>query len=482
MKHFIVFIFVLFTGIVTSCNASLSNEDLSTKNSRNESLYTRSGIQDKGDDFFVSIEMAECFAKSFKESPTLVSIEPYVFKGITCFYIVNYEKGWIAIPADSRVQPIIAEDETNNLYLKELDNPGFESWLNMTAEYIASAKKYGIKEYDNNNVKLWDRIRQMSKKEPLKGLRDDDDQLWVRITTFSTYQQTIANIQHLLQTKWGQKAPWNCSLPLDPYPSDTTNTRLITGCVPTAIAQVLYYFHNSLALPNDFWHSIVPYISQTINGTPNKYKLSLIKNNYQTYSDRWDYMPTLNTAPDYFDYVSDLMLDIGVRIGATYSVSLTTASLLAQGTLESCGLSYNPSHIYSYSIVKSNLLNYKPVFISATDSLARSHAWVIDGCFDQLLTERWETFYYVYQPGVIYPDNTELITESEVLSMYPNAYNGMSIVDTNTTQVQYLLMNYGWNGNHDDGHYSVLYSCDNWANGFNSSPRIVYDLIPGQMY
>ena len=58
-----------------------------------------------------------------------------------------------------------------------------------------------------------------------------------------------------------------------------------------------------------------------------------------------------------------------------------------------------------------------------------SHAWVIDGCYDKTITTTVTSHYCYYHPGYSYPPNATYLTESEVLSLYPNAYDGFSVVE-----------------------------------------------------
>ena len=69
-----------------------------------------------------------------------------------------------------------------------------------------------------------------------------------------------------------------------------------------------------------------------------------------------------------------------------------------------------------------------------------------------------------------------------MLALYPNAFDGMSVIESNTQgNTQYLLMNYGWDGDYDNGHYSIFnYSID-WAYGLNTNKRMFYNLSTGQL-
>lgn len=59
------------------------------------------------------------------------------------------------------------------------------------------------------------------------------------ISTYTSGRPTRSSIAPLCKTQWNQSAPYNNECPLDPR----NNQRCVTGCVATAMAQVMKY-HN----------------------------------------------------------------------------------------------------------------------------------------------------------------------------------------------------------------------------------------------
>lgn len=463
---------------------------LPNQNMVNSSISVRSDIKPDSNSFDITEEMAALFARSLKEKSEICGINTYCYQDIPCLYIVNYEKGWVVIPSDSRVQPILGESEIGNLDIDKVENPGVRVWLMDLAEAIVSIKESGIEDYNQEFANMWNVLRsltQVNSQFP-RQLRDtSSDEGWIRITNTTTSTSTDANVDHLLPTKWGQRFPWNISLPEDPNAQNVPDTRFPTGCVPTAVAQVLYYFHQQTGYPNDLWHDVS--VSSMSGNDP--YTLTLEKSNHVVNSPRWNYMPLIaSTLSPYLDtdlfdstaygYVSDLMMDIGVRMGANYSMPGTGANLSFSWNLNPCGITCQAGS-YNYNTVKSNLLNGKPVIITAeSTSLGCSHAWVIDGCYDAIITTTVTSHYYHYHSGYSYPSNATYISESEMQALYPDAYDGMSVVESSThDHIRYLLMNYGWNGEDDDAHYGIV-GLD-WSMGFNNSKRIFYNLSAGQL-
>ena len=110
------------------------------------------------------------------------------------------------------------------------------------------------------------------------------------------------------------------------------------------------------------------------------------------------------------------------------------------------------------------------------------HAWVIDGCLDKTVYSNSTTIFYEYQEGVLYPTGSVYLSESEMLAINPSPYDGYSIVNNTTEQTQYLLMNLGWYGNHDDDHFVIEPSAgsNDWR-GYIIVPCIIYNITTGQM-
>ena len=477
--------FVVLTASLLGCQKQevhLTDDSLLSETAYSGAIVstkvTRSDSKSEFADFSISKDLAILYAQSFDSKRKIISVVPYVFNGVECIYIVNFENGWMAIPSDMRVQPVLGDNEDGCLYPEELDNPGVRVWLECTADYIYKIKAEGIPDYDENEVRMWRELKRCSEQGSLRSI-DPEEIGWVKVTYVNTYNTTNANVDRLLSTHWGQKSPWNCTLPI--IPSEDT-TRFVTGCVPTAISQVLYYFHNYSGYPSDFFQSITPSISgSTSDGG---FKLSYTGSGYSTNSSRWSNMPLTQSGSGSFTYASDLMLLVGVRVNATYypTPDAETAAYLSSYNLSTCSVTSQQGN-YNYNTVKSNLLNNKPVLIEAQNiQNGEGHTWIIDGCYDNTLTSNTYSIYYVFQPGVSYPTGAQYLTDSEVYGMYPNAYDGMSILESsNSYQTQYLIMNWGWADNADYGHYSISEISTDWEEGLNYYKWICYNLSAGQL-
>ncbi len=133
----------------------------------------------------------------------------------TLFYVFNATKGFVIIAADKRSVPILAFSEKN---IFETDNiiPPVEMWLEHYKNQIQLLKSSPEK-ISNKNIQLWNKL--------LKNQKD--------------FENDIEFISPLLTSKWGQGANYNYFCPKDEM---GTNGRAVTGCVATAMAQLMYYF------------------------------------------------------------------------------------------------------------------------------------------------------------------------------------------------------------------------------------------------
>lgn len=490
-KNFSFFAFITLS-VLSLCLSCAKEESIEApcEDNMEQQVRVRSDVKFKDNNFEVTKDMALLFANSLQDKTEIVDVDTYNYEGIPCLYIINYEQGWKVIPADSRVQPLLGESTSGSLDIESLDNPGVKLWLIGLAESIVKIKECGVEDYNTEITDMWKFLREMTQKERSisRQLRDTSSEGgWIKITNTTTSANVVANVDHLLPTKWGQRYPWNISLPEDPNAQGDIDPRFATGCVPTAVAQVLYYFHQQTGYPNDLWHSLS--VSNMSGNGP--YTLSLDRSNHVINSSRWNSMPLIApTLSPYLDtdlidstacgYVSDLMMDVGVRMGASYSKQMTGTPFFYSWDLNPCGITCSAGS-YDYSTVRSNLLNGKPIIIDATSpSLGCSHVWVIDGCYDKTITTTVTSQYFYYRPGYSYPSNATYLTESEMLALYPNAYDGMSVVESTTqSYVKYLLMNYGWDGEYDSGYYNI--EGTNWAESFHNDKRIYYNLSAGQL-
>ena len=465
--------------LLASCD-DLSMKTLTTDSSDLlTNVDVRSDIsEEKRDCFNISSRMAELFLSSQEEDIKIKRIEPYIYEGITCFYVINLEHGFRVVSADTRTQPILAKSDKGSLNLQDLNN-GTLLWLEDTADRIKELKRHNPKTKEDYSD-FWKHFdSSIGIVNTTRSQTPNQDSIWVKVVTLSITPTYSCNVSSLLQTEWGQGYPWNENSP------EINANNCLMGCVAVAASQVLYYFNRSISTPNDLWHSIS--INSFTNGV-----VSLTKSQYTTNSSRWSQMPLSSSGTNTL-FVSNLMLDLGERLHMQYGLSLSSAPTTFDNGityLSDCGLSSSYS-TYSYSTVKNDILNEKPVIVFASylPSATLLHTWVIDGCKDYTSTEVITTTYYhiATEDIIYYPYAVTSYSDEDMLYLFPNAYNGMQILDTYYNSNKYLHMNWGYDGN-SNGDYNVQDSND-WiynpgTNGvnFQYARYIHYNLSPSQLY
>ena len=126
----------------------------------------------------------------------------------------------------------------------------------------------------------------------------------------SRVEAALCPVTPLLKSEWGQNKPYNNYCPNDP----ATNQRCITGCVATAMAQIMYYYR----YPNSIADSVVNYISQydetrkiTLNKRLSSYPLN--------WSDMLDIYKNVNYTAAQGNAVANLMSAAGLSVHMSYS-------------------------------------------------------------------------------------------------------------------------------------------------------------------
>lgn len=193
---------------------------------------------------------------------------------------------------------------------------------------------------------------------------------------------TLQDIPDLITTKWGQGYPYNTAIPLPPDQSEYS----LTGCVPTAIAQIMNYWQYPLQgtgsnsyMFNDFLYSAD--FSNTI------YDWTNMRNNYID----WQYSQQEAQA------VATLMYHIGVALHVYYHPNETGYSpwirdnghsALERDLQQYFGFDGRMDNIYRKdfsqtqweSILYKELAAGRPVYYGGTNELTGiGHAFVCHG-------------------------------------------------------------------------------------------------------
>lgn len=471
--HIIIRSFIislLLSLIAISCSKQPAEESVLFPEKTDEVLSTKAECSIVEKDYFITPEMIQAFVQSDKDiDRTIVSITPYPDNEDPALYVVNYEEGWSVFPTDARLGLSLIDNPTGQLDLSEpTGNVGFDIWVEDLVDINRAAKKDLTRDVGKESASIWDIFRSSINRArgtdaESKSTRAFDTwvKVWVSNNSSST---TLADKGHLLPTKWGQGAPWNVSMP------SYNGINCQAGCAPVAVAQVLYYYHSINCYPTGLYHSLS--IASTTNYLINNVfycTVTLNRSNFTSNSSRWADMPLYSTGgtTSGYQYVSELLLDVGERLGAIYGINETGTPTNSYNYFD-----ISPCKIYGLWGTYSSSTDVDHVLASLSDSVnspvvmsAQSqtnpddrHTWVIDG-YKTTQTSTSET--YAWYPVELVPPGSTIIeykSLADLYAQYPNLDVGMEVIENaiTYTETQYK-MNWGWPSlNYDDGLYSTM--------------------------
>ena len=232
----------------------------------------------------MAVKSGVVFKKEMAEA-RFVNVAPQ--HGYSAFFIFNNTagKGYVIMAADDRVTPILGYSYENNFDDGELP-PNFKAWLDDYALHIeeaATMKFNATKEIRND----WECLRQ-GKALPIKSEKA---------------------VTPLVQTRWSQSPYYNAQCPYD----SNAGERAVTGCVATAMAQVMKYW----SYPTHGYgnHSYVP-------SSHPEYGTQYVDFSATTY--QWSSMP--NSVNSANVAVATLMYHCGVSVEMMYGTTVSPDS------------------------------------------------------------------------------------------------------------------------------------------------------------
>lgn len=202
-----------------------------------------------------------------------------------CYYYIfsiKQNNGYVIVSAFDAVEPVLGYSESENWEQSNLP-PSLDSLM---AEY-ESQIKFAIE-----NQLLPDSIQQYKWNSYLNGNVP-------KITTGYT-QGTF-----LIETQWGQGRPYNNLTP------SINGQHAVTGCVATAMAQVLYYWAKSA-----YKNGLQTYEATVKIPIPNYTGVKMFN---------WNLMTTKYPNPN-DNYIAELMYAIGVAVKMQYGVKESGAN------------------------------------------------------------------------------------------------------------------------------------------------------------
>ena len=305
-------------------------------------LFTTSSVMANEVDHNAALKKAQTFmpGRQFTESTPVSSACSRGVDGGQSFYVFNAEdnRGFVIVSGDDRTRDILGYAEYGNLDTDHLP-ANVQWWLDSYASQISA----------------------LSRLEP------------------ASPQIIGPAIEPLIQSKWSQESPYNNRCPnanyVDYYEDGYKNDDpCITGCVPTAVAQVMYYWKWPKTCPALDGYEVST--GKTLKGLPST-------------TFKWEDMTDTysNTfSSEAADAVAELMRYCGQAFHVDYGVGATFGYADPSVLIKTFGYS---NHIYElnrddYTIsqwetmVYNELSEKRPVLYSGASDWM-SHRFIIDG-------------------------------------------------------------------------------------------------------
>ena len=246
---------------------------------------------------------------------------------------------------------------------------------------------YGDGQLDVNNIPCGMRAMLNQYKEQIGFLHSHPKLAVEKVASASASLKATARLD-TLKTKWGQRSPYNNHCPVwnISYGSDTLNIPAPTGCVATALSQIMYYWKYPASFPK-----INAYSYQLTDTLYNIYISGTVKiNSLSASTINWSDMLlnySGNETTQAKEAVAQLMQYTGQAAEMRYAIreSVTDVSK-ALNAVKTFGYSaaqllwkYNYQDDEWNEKILGELSQGRPIFYGATDTAKGGHAFIIDG-------------------------------------------------------------------------------------------------------
>lgn len=437
MKKFLLS--VLLPSILVGCTNSLDEVITSVPNAQeSESISSH---------HFVTLDAVTTLTRA---QTNMTRSSSDIRSRITCYadntrdtllYICdNSEGGWVMYSSDTRVPPIVAQSGSGT-FADAMKNENIAWWIKGIAEdmkAIRGAADHELnfsKEEIESNTNFWESVSapdKFIKEHVTKNLTRGKDgpgtipQGHYELISSTYHTEVYDSIPRLTETNWHQGYPFNNYCP---YISGDSTYRSPAGCVAIAGAQMLYFLHYELGVPQTAPSEAYCYGSNDTNYDWAQY-------NYTT--EIWDIMNNgngSNAAP----FIANVGLLCQMNYGDNGSGSdleKLTNAFTAYGI--DCTLS-----TYSTNNIQTSLLNGMPVVLGANDNVSgKGHAFMADK-YKRTRGVQTNTYEWVYDYVPTNPDGSIVLVPILPHKVEHTYYSPtISMIGMNWGDAAYL--NYGW--------------------------------------
>lgn len=391
----------------------------------------------------------------------------------TLLYICNHDKGgWTIYSSDTRVPAIVAQSG-NGTFEESIENESLKVWIESIAEDMRLIKSlddsnlnFTEKEIENNK-NFWKSIsspdeyaRMECSVQSTRGPRDDEliplPLGHYELVGSSTHSEVYDSISRLTRTNWHQHHPCNKSCP---YKTDYS-ARVPAGCVPIAGAQMLYFLHHKLGVPEK-----APSYAYC-NGCVGSF--IYWQDDYN--SEVWDDMDSLGYFAD------PLVANVASRLCTSFGNSESSANFADLDNLVFSAYGINCTYSsFNANEVRHSLLSGMPVLLGAkgeaesksgNETFQIGHAFIADRYKrERMVTENYYEWVYDTPPTTQVP-----CPPRRVETRY------------STPCISMIGMNWGWEtyiSSNDVGWFSLtgdwIKEIGNYYYNYNDNKKMIYN-------
>jgi len=229
------------------------------------------------------------------------------------FYIFNTGHGFVIVSGDDAINPILAYSLETDFDPQNV-SPSMSYWLNGYINQIQKIIDNKVQQTSSVSAK-WNLLTNNGSKAPA---------------------QASSGVSPLMSTTWNQSPYYNDLCPYD----NTKNAYCVTGCVATAMAQVMKYWN----------YPTTGYYSNSYNDT----HYGTQSANFSTTTYAWSSMPNAlsssNTA------VATLMYHCGVSVNMGYGTDESSAYVISAASATTNCAEYALKEYFGYSSSLKGLL------------------------------------------------------------------------------------------------------------------------------
>lgn len=260
--------------------------------------------------------------------------------------------------------------------------------------------------FDTNNMPDGLKVFLQLYDETLAAVENEDAQVVSDIKKAKANQKKHAVVAPLLgEINWAQEMPFNAMCPT------SYDSHCLTGCVPTAMAQIMRYHKYPQTIQADIPIYRTTFGDEKLDKIPKGTPLDW--NNMLPQYEEGAYNELQQKA------VATLMLSAGMAINAQYGVRNTEAHPQTRAIVKYFG--YDPDLIampyrsgYNVTewkaLIDNELASKRPILYAATNAYRAGHAFVCDGCDENGLYHinwGWATNNGYYDISILNPSNSD---------------------------------------------------------------------------